>query len=86
MQSVRSRFPTKRLGLITNGVDLSAFREPSPPEESRILRREFGLGEDFVVGYAGLHGHAQGLETILRAAQLLENAPDVVFASSERAP
>ena len=80
MQSVRSRFPTKRLGLITNGVDLSAFREPSPPEESRILRREFGLGEDFVVGYAGLHGHAQGLETILRAAQLLENAPDVVFA------
>ena len=38
------------------------------------------LAKGFVVGYAGLHGHAQGLETVLRAAQLLENSSDVLFA------
>jgi glycosyltransferase involved in cell wall biosynthesis len=80
VQSVRSRFPKKRLGLITNGVALAAFHGPSRSEEVRKLRLEFGFGECFVVGYAGLHGHAQGLETVLRAAQLLESVPEVIFA------
>ena len=47
VQSIRSRFPKKRLGLITNGVDLGAFHGPSRSDEGRKLRREFGLGDGF---------------------------------------
>jgi glycosyltransferase involved in cell wall biosynthesis len=80
VQNVQRRFPTKRVALITNGVDVQAFPGAVQPGRRRAVRREFSLADGFVVGYAGLHGHAQGLETVVSAARLLENEPDLVFA------
>ena len=43
------------------------------------FRRNEGLEGKFVVMYAGLHGIAQGLETVLDAASSLSGDSDVVF-------
>jgi glycosyltransferase involved in cell wall biosynthesis len=43
------------------------------------VKSEFGFKEQFVIGYAGLHGLAQGLETVLQAAQLLTGYDDLLF-------
>jgi colanic acid biosynthesis glycosyl transferase WcaI len=45
----------------------------APPE--RRIRRVRPLQDDFVVGYVGNHGLAQGLETALDAARCLEREP-----------
>jgi glycosyltransferase involved in cell wall biosynthesis len=38
-----------------------------------------GLENKFVAIYAGIHGVAQGLETIIEAARLLQNQPEIHF-------
>lgn len=64
----------EKLALIPNGANTDLFRPR--PEAGRALRARLGLGERFIALYAGIHGVAQGLETVLQAAQL---APDVHF-------
>jgi glycosyltransferase involved in cell wall biosynthesis len=64
--------------LITNGVDLDTFIDPACIDRN-ARRAEFGLRDEFVVGYAGLHGFAQGLDIILDAAELLHGVPGIVF-------
>jgi glycosyltransferase involved in cell wall biosynthesis len=63
--------------LCTNGIDASSIFHNGNREESR---RQFGLREqDFVIGYAGLHGLAQGLDLILAAAEKVQDHDDVKF-------
>ncbi|NLS77781.1 MAG: glycosyltransferase family 4 protein [Chloroflexi bacterium] len=66
-----------KLALIANGSNTELFR-PSP-EAGLKLRQELGLGSRFVVLYAGIHGLAQGMETLVEAARLLQDQPDVHF-------
>ena len=61
--------------LIPNGSNVSQFRPR--PEEGARLRVEMGLEAKFLVLYAGNHGIAQGLDTILEVARLLRDLPDV---------
>jgi glycosyltransferase involved in cell wall biosynthesis len=71
-------FPTGKLALIPNGANVELFQRR--PELGRQLRVEHGLAPDaFVAVYAGIHGIAQGLETVLHAASLLRNDPAVRF-------
>lgn len=58
-----------KIDVITNGVDLSNF---SPLPKDAGLVAELGLNGCFVAGYIGTHGLAHGLETLLDAAQILE--------------
>lgn len=51
----------ERIVWIPNGVDIGAFPVKEPADES-----------DFVVMYAGVHGHAQSLETIVEAAGIVQ--------------
>jgi colanic acid biosynthesis glycosyl transferase WcaI len=65
VQSIRQRFPQKPVFLLTNGADMVRF--PPPPDAAEP-------GADaatFVVGYAGVLGHFQGLNVIVEAADLL---------------
>jgi glycosyltransferase involved in cell wall biosynthesis len=80
VDNIRSRFPGKRVELITNGVDVEAFRLDTQAEQIENAKKEFGTEGKCVVGYAGLHGLAQGLDTALQAAQLLRGYPDLLFA------
>jgi glycosyltransferase involved in cell wall biosynthesis len=78
VKSIEKRFPDKRVAVITNGVDVERFDEVDASDRVEV-RDEFGVTDEFVVGYAGLHGLAQGLETVLEAAEILKEREDIVF-------
>src|SRR5262245_3176660 len=79
IDNIRSRVVHKRIALITNGVNVEIFTAASQPLRRDKIRKDFGLEEKFVIGYAGLHGLAQGLETIVQAAHLLAKYENFVF-------
>src|SRR5581483_3081001 len=73
VQSVSGRTPS----LIPNGADAVMF---SPAARGERFRAEWNAADRFVVLYAGAHGTANSLETVLDAAQLLrERAPSALF-------
>ncbi len=78
--SITARLPLAPVYLLTNGVALERFR-PAGDQARRelVLRLEPSLKGRFVVGFAGLHGLAQGLETVLEAAGLLSERNDIAF-------
>ena len=61
-----------KIDVVTNGVDLSRFA--AQPKDAELLNR-LGLAGKFVAGYIGTHGMAHALETLLEAAQLLQQTP-----------
>ncbi|MFH0964469.1 MAG: glycosyltransferase family 4 protein [Planctomycetota bacterium] len=65
----------EKIEVVTNGVDLETFH----PGEDEETRRGLGLAGRFVVSYVGTIGLAHGLEVILRAAEKLRQAPEIVF-------
>jgi colanic acid biosynthesis glycosyl transferase WcaI len=65
-----------KLRVIPNAVDLDEF-VPRPREND--FARRHGLERRFVVSYAGNMGPAQGLETILDAAALAADLPDLLI-------
>ena len=74
---IRQRFPHLKEGItvISNGVDTKMFR---PDLASQQTRQDLGAGgDDFLVGYCGLHGGAQGLDVVVRAAEKLKDCPHV---------
>jgi hypothetical protein len=60
--------PPDKLGAVYNGADLSHSPVPARSEE---LRAQLQFESGFIVGYVGTHGMAQGLETVLTAADRL---------------
>ena len=78
VKDIQQRFPKKPVYWLPNGVDLSFFF----PEKSDGVdfRNKMGFsGSDFVLLYAGIIGHAQGLEVILKAAALLKQSQFLKF-------
>lgn len=74
---IRRRFPEKEVYWLRNGVDVEEIaRVPADPD---WREREGFHREDFLLIYAGIIGHAQGLETILHAARLLSQRRQVKF-------
>jgi len=61
---------------IINVVDQAAF---SPRKDQENLRRKYGWQEKFIVLFSGNHGLAQGLATIMEAANLLRDRPEIMF-------
>lgn len=69
--------PESKLALIPNGANTEQFQYD--PAGRQAVRAELGLEGSFVVMYAGIHGIAQGLETLLRAAEVLHDTPRIQF-------
>jgi len=69
--------PQSKISFISNGVDLSYF--PVDVENKEFIR-ENNLEDKFIVLYAGAHGPANDLETVIAAAEQLESHPEIVFA------
>lgn len=69
----RRGIPGDKIGVITNGVDIAQFK-PRPKDEA--LETALGLQGKFVAGYVGTHGMAHALETLLDAAEKLQQTPD----------
>jgi glycosyltransferase involved in cell wall biosynthesis len=72
--------PASKIEVIKNGVDLEFF-EPAQAEGTDLsqIPELAALKGRFVAAYVGTHGMAHGLGTILEAAELLRDLPDVVL-------
>lgn len=75
--NIKARFPHKNVYWLPNGVD-TGFWKPEAYDTS--WREENGFTQtDFIVLYAGIIGHAQGLEVIINAADKLKDSPAIKF-------
>ncbi len=79
-EGIRSRLlqrglPEAKLALINNGANISQFRPE--PQAATVLRHELGLDGKFVLLYAGVHGLAQGMETLVQVGELLRGDDDI---------
>lgn len=64
-----------KIDVVTNGVDPNTFSPANVPFDAR---RRLGIpSEKFVAGYVGTTGMAHGLETLIEAAALCRDHPDV---------
>jgi colanic acid biosynthesis glycosyl transferase WcaI len=69
--------PPSKLAFIPNGANIELFQ--FQPEGRTFIRKALGLGDQFVVIYAGILGVAQGLDTLLQAARLLQGDHGIHF-------
>ncbi|MDR3691632.1 MAG: glycosyltransferase family 4 protein [Fimbriimonas sp.] len=71
--------PSEKIDVIFDWIDTDYYRPVAP---NPVKAKELGLDGKFNVVYAGTIGLAQGLETVLYAADLLRDLPEVqiVFA------
>jgi glycosyltransferase involved in cell wall biosynthesis len=70
------QLPASKVLFLPNGADTELFA-PRPRDES--LAVTLGLGNRKLFLFAGLHGHAQDLPTIVAAANSLRDEPDVLI-------
>ncbi len=77
VKNISDRFPKKTVYWLPNGVDISLY---DPSKIASADRSKFGFSnEDRLFCYAGIIGHAQGLEIILNAANELKSDPNAKF-------
>ena len=77
VKNIQERFPAKKVYWLPNGVDLN-FYNFSNISTSWRAQNNF-KDSDFILFYAGIIGHAQGLEVILKAAALLNEDENLKF-------
>jgi len=79
VSNIKNRFPEKTVYWLPNGVDLSYYRFDSTYSKNDFLK-DFKLSDtDIIFLYAGIIGYAQGLEVIIKAANLLKDRSDIKF-------
>lgn len=66
--------PGGKVHVVSNWVDSAVYK---PVEPDLVLAESLGLAGRFNVMFAGNMGEAQGLETVLEAAALLKDLPDI---------
>ena len=69
--------PPERIHVFANWTDDEEIRPLARLDNP--LRRDWGLGDRFVVGYSGNLGRGHEFDTVLGAAELLHDLTDVVF-------
>ncbi|SFR12093.1 glycosyltransferase [Desulfoscipio geothermicus] len=67
----------KKIVFIPNGVSLNYLQQTESIEETR---HKLGFGNKFVCLYAGAHGPANALDTVLDAAGLVGNNKEILIA------
>ena len=77
---IQRRCPEKQVLWLPNGVDLEAIAQAEGSGDPQEARARLGIPPgDLVLTYAGIIGHAQGLEVVLQAASLLKHRSDIHF-------
>ena len=66
-----------KLCFAPNGANIDLFTFSQIGRDQ--IRRDLGLEHKFIAIYAGIHGLAQGLETILETARLLQTTSEIHF-------
>jgi glycosyltransferase involved in cell wall biosynthesis len=78
VDSIRARVSHTPAALITNGVDQDFFIKTEHSHAKKQRNGGMPSGK-FIVGFAGLHGLMQDLETVMEAARLLREDEDIAF-------
>jgi len=78
VDDISNRFPSSRVYYLPNGVDTS-FYDPQKVKTDDFRERNGFKMDDVLIFYGGILGHAQGLEVILYAADLLRERSQVHF-------
>jgi glycosyltransferase involved in cell wall biosynthesis len=73
---VKRGIAPEKIDIVTNGADLEQFK---PIPQANNFRERHNLNGMFVASYVGTHGMAHALETVLKAAKVLENEPRIRF-------
>lgn len=68
--------PLEKIHVISNWVDTATYY---PDEPDPALAAELGMAGRFNIVFAGNMGEAQGLQTVVEAADLLRDVPEVQF-------
>jgi len=77
VKDIQTRFPHKNVYWLPNGVNLNLY---DPGKKYGSWKKENGFKEsDVLFVYAGIIGHAQGLEVILKAAYKLKSYSNAHF-------
>ncbi len=75
--NIQNRFPNKKVFWLPNGVDLNFYNFEN---NSQSWKTQNGFNEnDFLLLYAGIIGHAQGLEVVLKAAEYCKTNSSIKF-------
>jgi glycosyltransferase involved in cell wall biosynthesis len=78
VKSIQSRFPSTKVHWLPNGVNLDFYNPKKVPESG--FRSKHGYeSSDILFFYGGIIGHAQGLETVLYAAQKVQDDKRIKF-------
>lgn len=72
----RKGVPENKVKVIPNFVDIDDLK-PLPKDNE--FSRRYNIHDKFVVSYAGNMGPAQDLETFIKAAELLQEHPNICF-------
>lgn len=72
-----------KIAVVPNWVDTDYI---VPGERQNSFRREFGLGDKFVVSFAGCMSDAQDMDIILNSAAALRDKPDLLFLLAGNGP
>jgi len=78
-KDIKQRFPQKEVYWLPNGVDEKFFNIHASEKLSDWRSDNDFADTDFILLYAGIIGHAQGLEVIINAAEKLVNNPSIKF-------
>ncbi|HXC05958.1 MAG TPA: glycosyltransferase family 4 protein, partial [Bacteroidia bacterium] len=78
VHTIQSRFPDKKVYWLPNGADVQGDFNSDCSGASWRIRQGFA-DTDMLFLYAGIIGHAQGLEVILKAAARLKHRNDIRF-------
>ena len=78
VRNISRRFPDKTVYWLKNGIDLAAYRE-MPSGKTMWREDQVFKNTDFLILYAGILGHAQGLEVILKASHLIKEKNDKIM-------
>jgi glycosyltransferase involved in cell wall biosynthesis len=79
VKNIQARFPKKKIYWLPNGVDLDLFNAGLPVNSNGWRNTNNFSDQDLLFLYAGILGHAQGLEVILKAAAQLKNETGIKF-------
>jgi glycosyltransferase involved in cell wall biosynthesis len=78
INNITSRFPDKKIFWLKNGAVFSENLVSTLQAEGWRMKMGFRK-DDFILIYAGIFGHAQGLEVIIQAAARLNSYPEIRF-------
>jgi len=78
VDDIQKRFPHKNVFWLPNGVDVD-FYDPDKIESGDFRKRNGFKDSDLLFFYGGILGYAQGLEVILKAADLLIKKNKIQF-------